>query len=267
MRILELFLPLLLVTPASAGFYGKNTDVLNLDPKTFKDEIMNTNHTSIVEFYAEWCGHCRQLRPHYIKAASSLKGIAKVAAVRCDDSFTQPLCQHYNVKGYPTLKIFTPPKIAGSKPRVEDYQGQRTAKAIANTVIGHLRNHVKRLTDSEVIAWLEESTMPSVLLFTDKTAIPPMFKALAIDYSGTADFGYLKKGEKAIAKQYGITKYPAVVVLTKNNDGSTESHFYSGEHKKELLYDYISKYAMPTEGPKKGQFPENMNKPLGHEEL
>lgn len=158
-----------------AGFYGKDSSVLNLTPKSFHPEVYDTNYTTIVEYYAEWCtfvpfffnidckeanentgGHCKNLRPHYIKAAKSLSGLAKVAAVRCDDKSNQQLCAKANIKGYPTLKIYRPSKKVKSMPIVEDYQGARTAKAITSTVLDRLSNRVVRLNERDADAWLAD---------------------------------------------------------------------------------------------------------------
>lgn len=38
----------------------------------------------MVEFYAPWCGHCKQLEPHWNEAATKLKGQAKFGKVDCD---------------------------------------------------------------------------------------------------------------------------------------------------------------------------------------
>ena len=78
----------------------------------------------MVEFYAPWCGHCKALKPKFIEAAKKttkskeFEGI-KFGAVDC--TVEQQLCQKYDVKGYPTLKVFT-----GGK--AKDYQGPRESE-------------------------------------------------------------------------------------------------------------------------------------------
>jgi len=69
-------------------------------------------------FYAPWCGHCQNLKPAYEQAATSLKGMAKIAAIDCDDEKNKRTCGEYEVKGFPTLKLFVPSSKEG-RPIVE----------------------------------------------------------------------------------------------------------------------------------------------------
>ncbi|KAK7207013.1 thioredoxin-like protein [Myxozyma melibiosi] len=264
----------MMVSCASAAFYGKDSEVINLTPKTFRSEVYDTNYTTIVEYYAEWCGHCKNLRPHYAKAAKSLSGLAKVAAVRCDDPSNERLCAKANIKGYPTLKIYRPSKRAKSTPIVEDYQGARTAKAITGMVLDRLSNRVTRLSSAaDVEGFVAQKEVPRVLLFTDKPNTPPMFKVLAIDFDSSARFGIVRKADKALQKRFGVKKMPTVVVVTNDEEGEEEEEraVYEGEIKKEQLYEFLSGFATPAEGRLKGVVPANSPQRYGldssHDEL
>jgi thiol-disulfide isomerase/thioredoxin len=54
------------------------------------------------------CGHCKSLAPAYTKAAEHLGGIFLFAAVDCDDKGNRALCQEFDVKGFPTIKLMKP---------------------------------------------------------------------------------------------------------------------------------------------------------------
>lgn len=58
-------------------------------------------------------GHCQNLKPVYEKVAKSLKGLAKVAAIDCDEDKNKGLCHEFGVQGFPTLKTFKPGKKKG----------------------------------------------------------------------------------------------------------------------------------------------------------
>lgn len=78
----------------------------------------------MIEFYAPWCGHCKDLKPIFKKVASELKGTVKVAKVDATDSEAKGIAEKYDVKGYPTLIFFPPGQKDGIS--YDEYTGGRT---------------------------------------------------------------------------------------------------------------------------------------------
>ncbi|KAI5209484.1 thioredoxin-domain-containing protein [Aureobasidium subglaciale] len=237
---------LLLPSSQAAGLYTKNSGVLNLDSKTYRSLVANSNHTSIVEFYAPWCGHCQSLKPAYEKAAKSLDGLAKVAAVNCDEEENKAFCGSMGVQGFPTLKIVRPGKKAG-KPSVEDYQGARTAKAIVESVKEKIPSHVKSVTDRDLDAWLtENNSSAKAILFSDKGVTSALLKAVAIDFLGSISVAQIRNKEAAAVSLFGVTSYPTLVLLP---GGTKDPIVYSGDMKKEAIVSFLSQAATPNPDP------------------
>lgn len=109
----------------SNALYDRFSAVRSLTTADFKE---TKKGIWLVEFYAPWCGHCKNLAPEYEKAAKALKGIANIAAV--DATKEQVDVQ---VQGYPTLKFYV-----DGKPT--DYDGPRTADGIVDYVLRKFRN-------------------------------------------------------------------------------------------------------------------------------
>lgn len=67
------FLGILLCVAGSLAFYEGNSAVVQLDPNNFDKLVTNSDEIWLVEFYAPWCGHCKNLVPEYQKTAQALK--------------------------------------------------------------------------------------------------------------------------------------------------------------------------------------------------
>lgn len=116
---------LLLFSVSNAAFYSKSSGVINVDVSNF-DKIVAANDDEVVmvEFYAPWCGHCKQLQPEYVKLAKQLKNVVKVVAMDASDDKNRAIASKYGVQGFPTLKVHV-----GTGPAI-DYNQARDAKAM-----------------------------------------------------------------------------------------------------------------------------------------
>jgi protein disulfide-isomerase A6 len=86
------------------AFYDNNKNIVKLTEANFKNEVLKSDEIWLIEFYAPWCGHCKNLAPEWEKAAKALKGVVKVGAV--DMTTDQSVGQPYNIQGFPTIKLF-----------------------------------------------------------------------------------------------------------------------------------------------------------------
>lgn len=117
-------------TSSPASDYDGNVLVLN--DKNFHSFI-DGSKPALVEFYAPWCGHCKNLAPTWAQlgdAFSSQKDNVIIAKIDADAN--RDTGAHYGVQGFPTLKWF--PKGVNSPEGVEDYKGGRDLQSLANFV-------------------------------------------------------------------------------------------------------------------------------------
>ncbi|KAI2620475.1 thioredoxin-domain-containing protein [Hypoxylon sp. NC1633] len=236
---------------AQAGLYLKSSPVVQVDAKNFDGIVNKSNYTTIVEFYAPWCGHCQNLKPAYEKAAKNLEGLAHVAAVDCDADENKQLCGMMGVEGFPTLKTVRPGKGPKGKPVVEDYNGPRTAKGIVDAVIDKINNHVKRVTDKDLDSFLSTKNETSkAILFTEKGTTSALLKSIAIDFLDVIAVAQIRDKETKAIELFGITSYPTLVLLP---GGDKESVVYDGEMKKESMVTFLSQAGQPNPDPAPGK--------------
>ncbi|XP_059409155.1 protein disulfide-isomerase A2 [Carassius carassius] len=178
-------------------------DVLILHSVNF-DRALSENKYLLVEFYAPWCGHCRNLEPIYAEVAGLLKnGSSEVRLAKVDADEEKDLATEFHVGNFPTLKFFKD----GNRQNATDFSGKRTVEGITR--------------------WLERHTGPSATVLNDVKSAEALLDAHDVvvvgffqDLEGDKAKTFYNVTLIAVDFEFGITNNPE---LFKKYDVKSDS--------------------------------------------
>ncbi|KAK1886549.1 Protein disulfide-isomerase [Dissostichus eleginoides] len=101
------------------------TPVKILVGKNFEEIAFHPSKNVFVEFYAPWCGHCKQLTPIWEKLGEKFMDSADIVVAKMDSTANE--IETVKVHSFPTLKFFP----AGDERKVIDYNGERTLEGFS----------------------------------------------------------------------------------------------------------------------------------------
>ncbi|MEK6647429.1 MAG: thioredoxin [Candidatus Firestonebacteria bacterium] len=94
-------------------------NAIKITDADFEKEVLQSNITTLVDFWAEWCGPCRMVGPIIEELAGEYAGKAKICKVNVDES--PNTASKYGIRSIPSLLIFkngsVVDQIIGAQPK------------------------------------------------------------------------------------------------------------------------------------------------------
>ena len=94
-----------------------------LTGSNFDEVVKDKSKNVLVEFYAPWCGHCKQLSPIWDKLAESLEDNEDVVVAKMDATVNE--LSHTRVRSFPTIRLYKK-----DTNEVAEYNGERTLEGL-----------------------------------------------------------------------------------------------------------------------------------------
>ena len=88
-------------------------NVKEISSENFNQEVLESELPVLVDFWAEWCGPCKQLAPTVEDVANEMVGSIKVCKMDVDSN--QDIAVQFGVRSIPTLLIFKNGEVASTQ--------------------------------------------------------------------------------------------------------------------------------------------------------
>jgi len=87
--------------------------ISHVSDDSFENDVLKASRPVLVDFWAEWCGPCKQIAPALEDIAREMGDSITIAKVNIDDNPATP--SKYGVRGIPTLMLFKDGQVAATK--------------------------------------------------------------------------------------------------------------------------------------------------------
>uniref|UniRef100_A0A1D1YIZ3 protein disulfide-isomerase n=1 Tax=Anthurium amnicola TaxID=1678845 RepID=A0A1D1YIZ3_9ARAE len=240
---LSIFTILLLLIVSS---FANASNVLELTPNNF-DEIVGKDKFALVEFFAPWCGHCKNLAPVYEQLADSfLHAKDKLVIAKVDADNHKDLGGRFQVTGYPTLKWFDK---GATNP--EEYDKGRDLESLISFIEqkSGVKSKVKKAMTA--VTELSSNNFDKIALDPEKNILvefyapwcghcknlAPTYEKVAQDYaqeSGCIVANMDATKNEEVAKKYDVKGFPTIKFFPKG-ENKTAINYQDGRSEQDFV--------------------------------
>jgi len=164
----------------SADLYGEHSKVKHLDSGGFERVLDDVSTITLINFYAPWCDHCKQMVELYERVAKNLDGLVAVRAVNCERH--KDLCASQGVRAYPHVAV-----VVGGIVTVVPNATKMDSAALSAAAADAIPDRVVRVNDAAGLraAWAQrcgQGTWGVCLAVATKQGAKPSKTARALAY-------------------------------------------------------------------------------------
>ena len=277
MKLLSSLLLLASLLSTAQSLYEDDLHVQFINKTSDFEQVLQSDGIWMVQFYAPWCGHCKQLAPGYKHIASILRGVFHLAAVDATSGTGKRIADNYGVKGFPSIFIF-----GNDKTKAKEYKGERSLQEMVSALTDELvavinarqanpnagaggqphkkkktsgKSHVVNLGSHNFQERVLDNPQVSMVAFVApwcghcKQLLPEWEEAAEKLLNENVLLGLVDATvEKELAQSYGVSGYPTIKIFS---GGKSEATDYQGQRTASAIVKAILDEVDRTGIPKK----------------
>ncbi|CAG0900957.1 unnamed protein product [Darwinula stevensoni] len=145
------------------GLYDENDPLTIFTTVNLSDSLGASSTAWIIQFYNTWCGHCQAFASIWKQFANEVQSwhkFIRVGVVDCANEVNLHLCREFDVKLYPTIKMF-PPRLQGTQGTIVLDKTPESMKAEVINFVTQLQQSQQLFNSMHLVAYMGP-TLPAV---------------------------------------------------------------------------------------------------------
>lgn len=218
------------------------TSVTEMTSDVYRSYVNDRIEPWLILFYKPNNDDSVALKPEFIQFADTFKDFLHVAAVNCRQQ--RDVCSGASINDFPAIRWF--PAEKDSPPEVFEEHAP-TAKSIGKWVNSMMPDHTKVVEDKRQLReWLDDLKGPGVVLFTDKSSAPPMWKALSLEFRGRASLAVVPRCDKngvfktQLQREYDV-RIPQIIRVDPVDEIGKIAEKFDSQMRKEVISLWMMK--------------------------